>query len=197
MIQPCVIRIGVQRVILILMSATHGMRVAPLVTRNRVVKSAANLVKPRPYLRHRGFNSGRRRWCRCFVARCSLLFPSFPILLCTLHEIYTCMYLLKKKRKKEIHSSPFKFAISKMRNCKNRSFRSMDKLWKIGRGVGFWKGFRFVFEWKKSREAACILSKYIQWKNHLVKLDNRSIRWYNDNNRSDNNNNRSHHYYLA
>lgn len=38
-----------QRVILILMFATHGMRTAPLVTRNRVVKSVASLIKPRPH----------------------------------------------------------------------------------------------------------------------------------------------------
>lgn len=98
MIQPCVIRIGVQRVILILMSATHGMRVAPLVTRNRVVKSAANLVKPRPYLQHRGSTTGDDG-----VLASWLTVSCFSLLshIIVLRYVKSCTYLLKKKKKNE------------------------------------------------------------------------------------------------
>lgn len=211
MIQPCVIRIGVQRVILILMSATHGMRVAPLVTRNRVVKSAANLVKPRPYLQHRGSTTGDDG-----VLASWLTVPCFSLLshIIVLRYVKSCTYLLKKKknekeRKKEkrsfsftcMHASSFKFASWRISISQYREWKIVKSIvqdgwvWRVGTRVDL-ERVSFPFQWKKSREAACILSKYIQWKNHLVKLDNRSIR-YNDNNRSDNNNNRRHHYYLA
>lgn len=83
-IQPCVIRIGVQRAILILMSATHVMHGDPLVTRNGVVKSVSNLIKPRPRplsCLNRGKDSRR-----CIVGECSQLFFSFfsPPFSCTL-----------------------------------------------------------------------------------------------------------------
>lgn len=184
MIQPCVIRIGVQRVILILMSATHGMRVAPLVTRNRVVKSAANLVKPRPYLQHRGSTTGDDG-----VLASWLTVPCFSLLshIIVLRYVKSCTYLLKKKKKMKkkerktfvfvyMHARVFlqicivtnlNFTISRMKNCKiDRSgWMSMEG----GNEGRFGKGF-VSFSMKKVERGSVYIVKIYSMKKSSCKI---------------------------
>ena len=85
---PCVIQIGVQRVILILMC--RDARTAPLVRRNRVVKSAANLVKPRPRPANRFIRDEHS--CRCFDSEYFLPFPRFFLFPLFSIYLHTCVF---------------------------------------------------------------------------------------------------------